>query len=382
MHLWLLMFLVCQMQTFRTYAYHSIKSVIVFHLIDNALWGQTDGSAVEGLFDCGSIKCEMVSSVARTDQYNYMKQLYKERTLNLVYDNTVTVSMYHIHTWGTISKWPHPPDKCSLATNFTMAESEESHARFGKLFHASFSHYDGNSTTSPFSSVQRTYFSGLNPNDFITPQHFGSLIRGASFVASTCHRGEGTTKRMSVVQQLQATFRVDSLGKCMHSRYVPEGITLGVGGSAQESLRLKQRAISHYLFYLAFENTHERGYVTEKVFDALIAGTVPVYLGSSADCRPLMPHPKAAIYVDDFSTIAELSGYLQYLSRNESAYEEHRAWRRHYDPTKQSPLFQKSWPCRVCEWAVQQSTATALAHTSKRFSYGRSREKFVCPALK
>ena len=70
--------------------------------------------------------------------------------------------------------------------------------------------------------------------------------------------------------------RVDSLGKCLHSRTGPEGVTLGVGGTAQESLQLKREAIAHYMFYFAFENTYERGYVTEKVFDALIAGVVPV----------------------------------------------------------------------------------------------------------
>ena len=35
-----------------------------------------------------------------------------------------------------------------------------------------------------------------------------------------------------------------------------------------------------YKFYLAFENTNEPGYVTEKVYDALDAGVIPVYLGA------------------------------------------------------------------------------------------------------
>ena len=34
----------------------------------------------------------------------------------------------------------------------------------------------------------------------------------------------------------------------------------------------KRKVISKYLFYLAFENTIEPGYVTEKVFDAVFAG--------------------------------------------------------------------------------------------------------------
>eukprot|EP01034_Spumella_vulgaris_P033191 gene33191-40957_t len=128
-----------------------------------------------------------------------------------------------------------------------------------------------------------------------------------------------------------------------------------MGVNAKESLQLKQQALSNYMFYLAFENTNERGYVTEKVFDALIAGVVPVYLGSSVDCKLLMPHPKAAIYFDDFKSVAALSEYLAYLTRNGTAYEEHRAWRHVFNQQTQSALFQKSWPCRLCEWVVEHT---------------------------
>ena len=61
-------------------------------------------------------------------------------------------------------------------------------------------------------------------------------------------------------------------GKCMHS--------IGEGGVNMSSIALgrdadydvKKLAISKYLFHLAFENTIEAGYVTEKPSHALIAG--------------------------------------------------------------------------------------------------------------
>jgi len=43
---------------------------------------------------------------------------------------------------------------------------------------------------------------------------------------------------------------------------------------------LKRRILSRYRFSLAFENASFPGYVTEKLFDCLIAGTVPVYYGA------------------------------------------------------------------------------------------------------
>ena len=38
--------------------------------------------------------------------------------------------------------------------------------------------------------------------------------------------------------------------------------------------------LSHYKFYLAFENLPVEDYVSEKIFEGLFAGTVPVYRGS------------------------------------------------------------------------------------------------------
>lgn len=191
----------------------------------------------------------------------------------------------------------------------------------------------------------------------LSPRPAADLIPAAAFVASTCHRGDSKTKRIAFVRKMQQHMRVDSLGKCIQSPHIPEGIVLGAGRTDLESLLLKQAAISRYMFYLAFENTFERGYVTEKVFDALIAGVVPVYLGSTADCRALLPHPKAAIFVSDFDNDPQkLSAYLTYLMSNVTAYEEHRVWRKGFDGSKPEVL-SKSWPCRICEWARDKSTA-------------------------
>ena len=110
------------------------------------------------------------------------------------------------------------------------------------------------------------------------------------------------------------------------------------------------------MFNMAFENSIEDGYVTEKPFDALISGTVPVYLGDAAHLKKLLPHPKAAIFIADYNgDMQALANYLNYLTRNETAYEEHRAWRRNFsyaENIKDKPLLQKPWECRVCEWAV------------------------------
>ena len=344
------------------------SSVRIIHLIDNANWGEIDGSALQGKFECAfdALKsCELLSSDCKGGLIDCLHSKLSPESIKL--SQEIVVSMYHIHSWGVLTKWPHGPNNCIIPAHYSIAESEESHGRFHKLFDTSFRYYDAFSTTNPKSTIPRTYFRGLNSSDFLSAKPFHELIRGASFVASTCHRGEGTTKRMAVVRQLQSQFRVDSLGQCHTTRNIPEGISLAHSSNAHEQLKLKQSAISNYMFYCAFENTYEPGYVTEKVFDALIAGVVPIYLGPSSDCRPLLPHPRAAIFMDDFDqNLNHLVTYLQYLISNESAYEEHRAWRKTFDPSKASPLFTKSWPCRVCEWAVTKAAQESASQLQKR----------------
>ncbi|WP_332778396.1 glycosyltransferase family 10 domain-containing protein [Polaromonas sp.] len=56
----------------------------------------------------------------------------------------------------------------------------------------------------------------------------------------------------------------------------------------------KYEVLSQYKFSLCFENMAMKGYVTEKIFDCLYVGTVPLYLGAT-DIEGLIPEN---IYID------------------------------------------------------------------------------------
>jgi hypothetical protein len=141
-----------------------IENVKIFHLIDNSLWGEIDGSGLSGDFKCSHTKCSIETTT--TNQKEFILPNIHEKVLNFTksqdYLKTLTVSLYNIHTWGTISKWPHKPATCILKTNVTIAESEESFGRFNHLFKSSFPQFDGNSTTNPTSSIPRFYLASLN----------------------------------------------------------------------------------------------------------------------------------------------------------------------------------------------------------------------------
>ncbi len=219
----------------------------------------------------------------------------------------------------------------------------------------------GYSTINPLSPVPRIYSHAiLNSTEFIPLKPFESLIKGAVYVASDCHKRDRANSHRDehVLTLRKAGFRVDGLGRCLHTPNIPENITLGNPYLHDLRLYNKRLAISNYMFYLAYENSIEDGYVTEKLFDGFISGSVPVYLGDHTTARKFIPHPKSVIFYSDFNHSAwDLFDYLKYLSNNRTAYEEHRAWRNDFSEVqhrKQSPLLQEPWTCHICKWAMNQ----------------------------
>nr|CAD1836854.1 unnamed protein product [Ananas comosus var. bracteatus] len=73
-------------------------------------------------------------------------------------------------------------------------------------------------------------------------------------------------------------------------------------------------AMSHYKFVLAIENTNTESYVTEKLFYALDAGSVPIYFGTS-NVWDFVP-PNSIIEGSKFSSLEELASYVKALAED------------------------------------------------------------------
>jgi hypothetical protein len=88
----------------------------------------------------------------------------------------------------------------------------------------------------------------------------------------------------------------------------------------------KLEIIAHYKFTLAFENACGQDYVTEKFFDPLVAGSVPVYLGAP-NVEDFAPGDQCYINVADFPNPKALAEYLMALGRDDAAYRAYFAWK-------------------------------------------------------
>lgn len=130
-------------------------------------------------------------------------------------------------------------------------------------------------------------------------------------------------QRDAYAAELMQHVRVDSLGSCLHNKDIEGFVGNGWSKGAWDSL---MSVLPRYKFYLAFENSVATDYVTERVFHALAAGTVPIYLGAG-NVRDFMPDKNAIIDASDYSSPRELADYILELDQNDVAYERHRAWK-------------------------------------------------------
>ena len=88
----------------------------------------------------------------------------------------------------------------------------------------------------------------------------------------------------------------------------------------------KMETLAEYKFSLAFENAIAPDYVTEKFYDPLIAGSVPVYLGAP-NISDFAPGDKCFINVSEWENPETLAEYLLFASRNESEYQSYFDWK-------------------------------------------------------
>lgn len=115
----------------------------------------------------------------------------------------------------------------------------------------------------------------------------------------------------------------------------------------------KLSKIAEYQFSLAFDNTEEEYNQSEKLWQSLLAGTIPIYWG--APVKHLLPCENCIIDVRDFQpngpeshitgqggpTADAITALVQKLNNDASQRDKYLEWRKTFDPAdfvKVSPL--------------------------------------------
>lgn len=136
----------------------------------------------------------------------------------------------------------------------------------------------------------------------------------ASFI-SNC----GAGVRDKLLQELMTVVPVDNYGACFHN--VDSPVTRG----SSNWVAVKEGILSDYVFAIAFENKIAEDYVTEKVFNALKVGAIPVYFGAP-NVEEFLPSPGCIVNAANFASGQDLGAHLLAVSSNSTLLASYHSW--------------------------------------------------------
>ncbi|KAK9917201.1 hypothetical protein WJX75_001812 [Coccomyxa subellipsoidea] len=162
------------------------------------------------------------------------------------------------------------------------------------------------------------------------------------YVQSNCR---AQTKRDSIVRYLMTfpDLKIRSFGRCLNT----EG---QVNGTTESKIDIYRR----HKICLVMENSIATDYVTEKLYDAFVAGCVPVYYGAP-NVEDLLPDPDSIIDCRAFGSTAALRKEILRVSGNRAVWESKVAWRKRrlgqLSPAFQAQVLALTKPsvqCQLC----------------------------------
>lgn len=153
--------------------------------------------------------------------------------------------------------------------------------------------------------------------------------KGVAIMNSNC---KPQSNRFKLVEELRRHVPVDFYGGC------------GSLSCPKYTQKCKD-TMSAYKFYLSFENSRCRDYITEKVSLPLKEWkAVPIVLGPHNDDYVKLMPPNSYIHTDGFSSMETLAEYIKLLDGDSQEYKKFHAWRRTHHPGVRHTTL-----CDMCE---------------------------------
>ncbi|MFQ6657458.1 hypothetical protein Gotur_027123 [Gossypium turneri] len=163
-------------------------------------------------------------------------------------------------------------------------------------------------TTSLSSDVPVGYFSWAE-YDIMAPVIPKSEKALAAAFISNCM---ASNFRLEALVELEKeNIKIDSYGRCHKNR----------DGRVD-----KVEILKRYKFSLAFENSNEEDYVTEKFFQSLVAGSVPVVIGAP-NIEDFAPSSDSYLHIKDLKDVRSIAEQMKYLAGNPDAYNRLLRWK-------------------------------------------------------
>jgi hypothetical protein len=124
------------------------------------------------------------------------------------------------------------------------------------------------------------------------------------------------SRRIEYLTELMKYIKIDSYGQFNHNCEI-------INDTGYKS---KLDVIKNYKFTIAFENAISKDYVTEKFFDPLIMGSVPVYLGAPG-IDTFSPGNNSFMDVRNYDFPKSLADAIKKLCKNDDLYHRYLEWK-------------------------------------------------------
>jgi hypothetical protein len=165
-----------------------------------------------------------------------------------------------------------------------------------------------------------------------------------AMVAAWISNCQDKNNRLDYLRRMMAAgVTIDSYGRCLNNKPPTRFSDQGWFKDKIEGLR-------GYKFAIAFENMALYDYVTEKLFMAFIAGSVPIHMGDPR-VHKFGPSNRSIISVHDFATPEDLAKHILYLDAHPEEYDKYIEWKwKGYSPEFQALVDISNVPtaCRAC----------------------------------
>ncbi|KAF1742354.1 hypothetical protein MXB_3937, partial [Myxobolus squamalis] len=201
-----------------------------------------------------------------------------------------------------------PPHSVVIHFNLSLSRDYFTHWTYS-YYKSSFFYY-------PYSDYTES-----NSDEFLKKKIYHEFRKrqlAALAIVSNCEFTSSV--RLSYIEILKNYFQVDMYGKCFNSHI-----------SDEERIN----KMGQYIFFLSFENSHCEDYTTEKYWQALTSGAIPIVMGYNKYLNNLIP----GSYIDvfSFSHPKHLATHLHKVLSNKEEFLKYHTWRAKYSLVEHIP---------------------------------------------